>query len=339
MSNSHESTQPFPFTVDSSMIDAPKEHTGYYTSGQFSSATIISTYQNNKEAHRPHIEASRRTITAAAQAAIDQCPDPSQSRAIFLGPGPCLDLPAEEIVGMFDHTTFVEFDAPTTASALADLPEELRSKATLIRADVGQSIEFRQIFQESSASLLRYTTTVIDGLKALNKRPLPVIGEKAGYDFVCSQLLLTSMTAMAVSSTMHSLRQRQELALFQDATSRYYGPVQDALKTYRDAHNLKHLDQLGSLVNSTGLVHFADTFSSTRRVGETLYRAKGVNESFEDEIEKRFHHVVPPEKWDWAVAPDLGTVVTAYLLRSRSDQEQVFSDGKRRWFSSRNRAQ
>lgn len=301
--------------IDASLAVMPPEATVSYA---WMNESTMQDYLANPTTQWDHLLRSMQAIRSTAQAALRRSRPGEQRRALILGAGNCLDIPLEEIVDTFDHTTLVDVHVTSTEKALADLPSRLLGKVSLVGADVSGImagfITDMQRLGEEQATYDGFTAAAaakVDSFDPKNKQP--DVGRD--YTFVCSQLLLTQLTPVpygVLNGAVVNRKYDRRLSM-QSGT-----PLGGALEGLNTHLQHEHISYLAHVVGQTGTVHFADTYGKVVASDRGLVLSPMVDDDLlQAKIDEHFTTLAPSEQWFWPTFDGGQFLVASYSLAPR----------------------
>lgn len=197
--------------------------------------------------YQEHFSKSQSEIIAAIQG--------MQGRAIILGAGPANDLPLERLALTFDCVTLVDMDFTQTYPAVGKLPQLLQNKFRFEKADLtGLLPELSEKVEALLNEKLPYeafVSKVTELLPNLKKRTFEYQNQKVS--FVCSSLVCSQL-ASNVISYLSSLTQETYKKSFEMPIEAYHN--------FEAQIELSHVKELRQLMDSKGMLYFADHFSA-----------------------------------------------------------------------------
>ncbi len=280
----------------------------------FMSGIIARDYEAYAPFQTPHLLNSHLAITEAADLAAQRIASNAPSKAIILGAGACLDIPIEHIADTFDTVTVVEVDAATTEPVLASLPKNMQRKINLVQADIsGVAPEMFAIADQASRpsfnNFVGSATEIVQGIDP--STAAPNFGQD--YDFVCSQLLTTQLTASPFEHLRRTVQRRYGRSYAQQLGSPE-NELAFAMNTVNLASQEAHARSLGKMVSKTGVVHFADTLFK-HEGGQKLPMTTA---SFMETLYGDLSDISEPEAWEWyASSNKVYTVYSTALARTQ----------------------
>lgn len=271
---------------------------------------------------RRHLSLSRATLTETAEIALDAAEEGTPSRALILGAGNCTDIPLDFIAPNFDEIVLVDADIAATERAVRHLPPYLLGKISLVGADVTGIIPSLSASIEqavgSCPTFDQFVPTVVQSLSTINPdtSPKPNLGD--GFNFVCSQLLMSQLclaplTHMAVRQIPQHYGKTPSIADIESEDELYRAT--DLLEV---ATQLSHISYLRRLVATNGTVHLADTYElDTIETAERQQRVMLDPAVFQPHIDQLFNSLAPATSWKWTIGPARTFSVTAHSLAPR----------------------
>ena len=271
---------------------------------------IALAYSNNSLSNEGHQTLSRVLIYDAMEESLRRAPAGTERRAIILGAGACWDIPIEEIADGFDHTTIVEIDAPTTERSLSRLSKETLGRLSLVRADLSGIVPYIDDALTTALEKPNFNGFIEHAVSKIRNIEVSDTASAFGsdYAFVCSQLVMSQLAVVPYLQ-------------FSDRVERRYGsPLPTAegdagveLAVAFSELNVKaqmgHVAQLGALVGTDGVVHFADTFFQRTPIGRLPMTTREVAQA----LHTRFN-VSNEDSWNWQPTPKLNFDVYAAQL-------------------------
>jgi hypothetical protein len=299
-------------TVDPSLENIPPDVRALYT---LQNNGMGSDYVNYGALQLPHIQQSQEEIGQTAALALKRAPQDRPRRALILGSGNGLDIPLKALLAEFDQTVVVDIDTTNSEAALRHrLPLALLGKVSLVGADVtGVVGEFtatvrrlasEQPTHEGFLAAFATATQTMD----LNQAP-PELGR--GYDFVCSQLLLSQLAVVpqdvmvAAAEARYPKQLRTVEGVLAQAT---------AFDNFNMSLRRAHLHLLARTVAESGAVYFADTYvRSGVDSGVPSVLTMVSEEVVNPVLERHFRPTRPQKLWVWNANP-----LTTYAVVSHS---------------------
>lgn len=180
-----------------------------------------------------------------------------QNTALILGAGRGFDLPLEKLAARFKHIVLVDMDLEQPRRAVESLPQEQRSQFTIEKFDLtGLYRALGEEVEKLVSQKLGYDQ-FIDRIFAL----LPKLArEELDYDrlkasFVCSSLICSQLSGQITLFIRKVCQEyyHQELTLSPEK--------EQQLNDFCAQVQIRHVQDLHRLVDSGGVVYFADHFS------------------------------------------------------------------------------
>jgi len=268
---------------------------------------------------QPHIVSSHSAIMSTARAAINRAAgSDALRRAIVLGAGNCSDIPVAELARTFDTTTLVDIDVKSVAKAVANLPKRLHEKIDIIGADIsGVAGDVAEVMEGAARRRSTYKGYLqeaawgLSGIDPTDKQP--DLGE--GYAFVCSHLLLTQLGSIAVATLNSDLTETKYGVPFTYSQEGIEKPLTLHLYNLTAKLRKSHVDLLARLVEPSGTVHLADTY--TQIVDGDMHTM--VRDEELEYIAEQFAELAPPQSWRWQSSPNGEFHVVSNSLAPRGD--------------------
>lgn len=262
------------------------------------------------QARQPHLELSKSAIRETAGIALERAPADKRN-AIILGAGGCADIPLEEIVDGFHHTTLVDVTTEQTEKAVANLPSKLLGKVTLKQADVtGSMARMGAVIEEveEASDFTRFLTTAASGIDQLS-RNLGHVDLGNDYSFVSSHLLMSQLSELPLdyfrsylqNARRHSEYHPEGAAIFIDLLNDFGNRIQ-----------LAHTEQVKRMVGREGVLHFADTIAAIH--DNEVFQS--VNVRAVQGLMTNMSQIGLPQTWQWDFAPNKQFTVLSMALGS-----------------------
>jgi hypothetical protein len=256
-----------------------------------------------------HIARSHAAINEASRLALQAASPDTPTKALILGPGPCVDIPLAQVVEAFDQTTLVDINATKTAAAIEQLPPALQSKVEVVADDLTGCVDKVESSMVGS-DLRNFLTTGAEVLDAIDTAAEAVSFGTAEYDFVSSHLIHDQFAASIRRVVVRMLEGRFN-DQFAEQSIRWHPGFKAAFADFKSRLEQTHLDMLARTVSRTGIIHFADSYDY-RMTAEP----RGMSTTSLEIPDSRFSLARPPESWLWPIAHIKFCTVTAYALRS-----------------------
>ena len=286
-----------------------------------------------RDAYRRTSPAHLRAVDQIVSAALAARDADASSNAALLGAGACTELPLERIARACQQVALADLDAPGMGSAREELPPALRSRVTLVPADLTGGVS------RALASLLRAQpwadlvalggpegfAPVEAAAACLTRCPVPappdIPGlERGAYGLVVSSLTLTQLFSLPLLDVLDALAlHAPAVADLRDLSPRYV----EAARDFRRRVALAHLDLIAALLAPGGTAALiADVTGHLLPARSGPHHVEPV-ESFDvlppdvldldADVAARFTLVGEPRRWRWiATAPSQGAPGRAY---------------------------
>ncbi len=260
------------------------------------------------ELRENHLQASHKTIEAAAQMALDRVEPGNTARAIIFGAGTCADIPLARLAASFGHTTLVDVSIQYTLQARDSLPMPLRSKVEVVAQDITGIIDEATAWMahpfDSHHAYLSCAANVFAGIRPCDK--VPKFEEP--YDFVASHLVHDQFGPSLARIVREEAYKRFGFAR-SSSGAHWHDRYWREQKALDDRLQQAHFDLLADTVNSSGVVHFAGSYNfrynDQPRAGRRPI----------DLLGGRFALLSEPQEWQWRLTPGRLCDVAAYALQ------------------------